>query len=191
MGRVQGVRCNATPRRGNWRTTAGKGPTFSTTAGKSNQPLRKARHRARFEQEIEALAVMRGIVAHGPRQRSEIEREIEARSANFYASFFLRQLQPDMLVLDCGCGTATITIGLAEALPAGTVIGIDLAKDSLAAARRYASVMGRENLFCAAAEGDGCRFPRRRSTRSFATPCSRRLAISRTLSLKSDASRNL
>ena len=64
------------------------------------------------------MAVMRGIVAHGPRQRSEIEREIEARSANFYASFFLRQLQPDMLVLDCGCGTATITIGLAEALPA-------------------------------------------------------------------------
>src|SRR6516162_6527672 len=36
-------------------------------------------------QEIEALAAMRGIVAHGPRQRSEIEREIEARSANFYA----------------------------------------------------------------------------------------------------------
>jgi ubiquinone/menaquinone biosynthesis C-methylase UbiE len=64
-----------------------------------------------------------------------------------YAGFFLRQLQPDMLVLDCGCDTATITIGLAEALPAGTVIGIDVAKDSLAAARRYASVMGRQNFF--------------------------------------------
>src|SRR6516165_8566656 len=110
-------------------------------------------------QEIEALAAMRGIVAHGPRQRSEIEREIEARSANFYAGFFLRQLNPDMLVLDCGCGTATITIGLAEALPAGTVIGIDLAKDSLAAARRYASVMGRQNLFCAAADGRQLPFP--------------------------------
>jgi SAM-dependent methyltransferase len=105
------------------------------------------------------LAAMRGIVAHGPRQRSEIEREIEARSANVYAGFFLRQLQPDMLVLDCGCGTATITIGLAEALPAGTVIGIDLAKDSLAAARRYASVMGRQNLFCVAADGRRLPFP--------------------------------
>ena len=105
------------------------------------------------------MAAMRGIAAHGPRQRSEIEREIEARSANFYAGFFLRQLNPDMLVLDCGCGTATITIGLAEALPAGTVIGIDLAKDSLAAARRYASVMGKQNLFCAAADGRQLPFP--------------------------------
>ena len=102
---------------------------------------------------------MRGIVADGPRQRSDIEREIEARSADVYAGFFLRQLQPDMLVLDCGCDTATITIGLAEALPAGTVIGIDLAKDSLAAARRYASVMGRQNLFCAAADGRRLPFP--------------------------------
>ena len=102
---------------------------------------------------------MRGIVADGPRQRSDIEREIEARSADVYAGFFLRQLQPDMLVLDCGCDTATITIGLAEALPAGTIIGIDLAKDSLAAARRYASVMGRQNLFCAAADGRRLPFP--------------------------------
>jgi SAM-dependent methyltransferase len=125
-----------------------------------NQPPGRRDTEARFEREIEALAAMRGIVvAHGPRQRSEIEREIEARSANVYAGFFLRQLQPDMLVLDCGCGTATITIGLAEALPAGTVIGIDLAKDSLAAARRYASVMGRQNLFCAAADLRRLPFP--------------------------------
>ena len=93
------------------------------------------------------------------RQRSEIEQEIDVRSANVYAGFFLRQLQPDMLVLDCGCGTATSTIGLAEALPAGTVIGIDLAKDSLAAARRYGSVMGRQNLFCAAADRRRLPFP--------------------------------
>src|SRR5262249_44036191 len=42
--KVQGVRCNATPLGGNWRTTAGKGSTFSTIGGKSNQPLGKARH---------------------------------------------------------------------------------------------------------------------------------------------------
>ena len=71
-----------------------------------NKPPGRRDTEARFEREIEALAAMRGIVvAHGPRQRSEIEREIEARSANVYAGFFLRQLQPDMLVLDCGCGT--------------------------------------------------------------------------------------
>jgi SAM-dependent methyltransferase len=124
-----------------------------------NQPPERRDTESRFEREIEAFAAVRGIVAHGPRQRSEIEREIEARSATVYAGFFLRQLQPDMLVLDCGCGTATITIGLAKALPVGTVIGIDLAKDSLAAARRHASVMGRQNLFCAAADGRRLPFP--------------------------------
>ena len=106
-----------------------------------------------------ACLCLRVSTKHRENQRSEIEREIQARGANVYAGFFLRQLQPDMLVLDCGCGTATIAIGLAEALPAGTVIGIDLAKDSLAAARRYASVMGRQNLFCAVADGRRLPFP--------------------------------
>jgi precorrin-6B methylase 2 len=52
-----------------------------------------------------------------------------------------------MVVLDCGCGTATITIGLAEALTAGRVVAVDLARDSLTAVRRNASAMGRDNLF--------------------------------------------
>ena len=41
---------------------------------------------------MQALAAMRGIVADGPRQRSDIEREIEARSADVYAGFFLRAI---------------------------------------------------------------------------------------------------
>jgi len=55
-----------------------------------------------------------------------------------------------MVVLDCGCGPATITIGLAAALPAGSVVGVDLAQDSLLAARRNACAIGRNNLACAA-----------------------------------------
>ena len=79
-------------------------------------------------------------------QRRRVESEIRARGADIYAGFFLRQLRPDMLVLDGGCGPATITIGLAEALPAGIVFGVDLAMDSVRAGRRNASAMGRENL---------------------------------------------
>jgi ubiquinone/menaquinone biosynthesis C-methylase UbiE len=86
------------------------------------------------------------------KQRRRVESEIRARGADVYAGFFLRHLRPDMLVLDCGCGTATITIGLAEALPAGGVVGVDLAKDSLSAARRNACTMGRNNLAWAAAD---------------------------------------
>jgi len=92
-------------------------------------------------------------------QRRRVECEIKARGAEVYAGFFLRQLRPDMVVLDCGCGTATITIGLAEALTAGQVVAVDLARDSLTTARRYASAMGRNNFVCAAADGRCLPFP--------------------------------
>ena len=51
------------------------------------------------------------------------EPAITARSATAYADFLLPHLQPNMVVLDCGCGSAAISIGLAEAVPAGQVIG--------------------------------------------------------------------
>jgi SAM-dependent methyltransferase len=93
------------------------------------------------------------------RQRREIEREIEARGAGVYADFFLRRLRPDMVVLDCGCGTATITIGLADAAPTGTVVGVDLARESVTEARRNAFAMGRDNLVCTVADGRRLPFP--------------------------------
>jgi ubiquinone/menaquinone biosynthesis C-methylase UbiE len=58
-----------------------------------------------------------------------------------------------MAVLDCGCGAATITIGLAEAVPTGQVVGVDLDKDSFAAARCYAASIGRNNLAYTVADG--------------------------------------
>jgi ubiquinone/menaquinone biosynthesis C-methylase UbiE len=58
-----------------------------------------------------------------------------------------------MLVLDCGCGEATISIGLSEAVPAGRVVGVDLDEEGLATARRYAASTGRGNLTLAVADG--------------------------------------
>jgi hypothetical protein len=57
-------------------------------------------------------------------RRDGIEAAIEARGADIYAGFFLPHLRPDMVILDCGCGEATISIGLSEAVPAGRVVGV-------------------------------------------------------------------
>lgn len=86
-------------------------------------------------------------------RRNRIESAIEARSADVYAGFLLPHLRPDMAILDCGCGKATIAMGLAEAVPAGWVVGADLEKDSLTTARRDAASLGLDNLACVAADG--------------------------------------
>jgi len=44
-------------------------------------------------------------------------------------------------------------MGLAEAVPAGRVVGVDVKTDSLMAARRYAASIGRTNLTWAVADG--------------------------------------
>jgi ubiquinone/menaquinone biosynthesis C-methylase UbiE len=58
-----------------------------------------------------------------------------------------------MAVLDCGCGEATITIGLAEAMPTGRVVAVDLARDIFAAARCHAASIGLNNLAFTVADG--------------------------------------
>ena len=82
-------------------------------------------------------------------RRGGIEAAIEARGADIYAGFFLPHLRPDMVILDCGCGEATISIGLSEAVPAGRVVGVDLDKHDIATARRYAASTERGNLVLA------------------------------------------
>ena len=84
--------------------------------------------------------------------RTRIETAIEARGADRYAGFLLPYFRPDMAVLDCGCGQATITIGLAEAVPIGLVVGVDLEKEGFAAARCYATSIGRRNIAFAVAD---------------------------------------
>jgi len=51
-----------------------------------------------------------------------------------------------MRLLDCGCGAATITIGLAEAVAPGEVVGIDLAPVQVERARALARERGLANL---------------------------------------------
>jgi SAM-dependent methyltransferase len=88
-----------------------------------------------------------------PQRDGQFEAAIKARSAEVYADFLLRHVHPDATILDCGCGKGTIAIGLAEAVPAGRVVAVDLAEDGLAHARRHAVSIGRANLGCMVADG--------------------------------------
>jgi 2-polyprenyl-3-methyl-5-hydroxy-6-metoxy-1,4-benzoquinol methylase len=49
-----------------------------------------------------------------------------SRSAEDSARFFLPYLRAGMRVLDCGCGPGSITVGLAQAVTPGEVVGIDV-----------------------------------------------------------------
>ena len=49
-----------------------------------------------------------------------------SRTATSHAAFFLPFLNSGMTLLDCGCGSGGITLGLAEACSPGQVIGIDI-----------------------------------------------------------------
>jgi ubiquinone/menaquinone biosynthesis C-methylase UbiE len=68
------------------------------------------------------------------------------RTAEEAAAFLLPELRPGMRLLDVGCGPGSITRGLAERLAPGEVVGLDLSRETLAAARQDAAARGLENL---------------------------------------------
>jgi len=77
------------------------------------------------------------------------DEQIKIRSAESYAGFFYPRLRRDDLVLDCGCGIGTITVGLAQFVPHGLVVGVDLGVDELQPAIGYLAQIGNEKVhFC-------------------------------------------
>ena len=58
--------------------------------------------------------------------QNDLQAATKLRGADVYADFLIPHLRADAMVLDCGCGTGTITLGLAEAVPEGHVVGVDL-----------------------------------------------------------------
>jgi ubiquinone/menaquinone biosynthesis C-methylase UbiE len=75
-----------------------------------------------------------------------VVRQHAQRTAGEAAAFLLPHLRPDMHLLDVGCGPGSITRGLAERLPAGQVVGLDLSRETLESARRDAAARGLMNL---------------------------------------------
>ena len=64
------------------------------------------------------------------------------RTAESHAAFFLPHLKRGMHLLDCGCGPGTITLGLAELLAPGEVVGTEIEHSHVALARENASRLG-------------------------------------------------
>jgi SAM-dependent methyltransferase len=57
------------------------------------------------------------------------------RTAQTHATFLLPRLRPGLRVLDCGCGPGSITLGLAEWVAPGEVVGMDCEASQLDLAR--------------------------------------------------------
>jgi len=68
------------------------------------------------------------------------------RTASGELGFLLPHLVPGMSILDCGCGPGSITIGLAEIVAPGPVVGLDIEPRQLEAARRLATERAVSNI---------------------------------------------
>ena len=72
--------------------------------------------------------------------------ELPRSTADRKLAFFLPHLQPGMRVLDGGCGPGWMTLGLAEAVQPGEVVGVDLDGKQSREARAAAAQRGLGNV---------------------------------------------
>ena len=83
---------------------------------------------------------------YSQRDNPAYKAELAKRTAARDAAFLLPYLCPGMRLLDVGCGPGTITLGLAEAVASGEVIGIDLEPAQIEEARAVATERGVTNV---------------------------------------------
>lgn len=68
------------------------------------------------------------------------------RTAEANAAFFLPYLSSGMSLLDCGCGSGSITVGLAERVAPGQVTGVDVGESVVEAAQIHANDLSVANV---------------------------------------------
>jgi SAM-dependent methyltransferase len=68
-----------------------------------------------------------------------------SRTAERVAGFLLPHLRAGMRLLDCGCGPGSISVGLAQVVAPGEVVGIDIEAGQVEAARARAHEHGVSN----------------------------------------------
>jgi ubiquinone/menaquinone biosynthesis C-methylase UbiE len=64
------------------------------------------------------------------------------RTLESHGAFFIPYLRPGMAVLDCGCGQGSITLGIAEKVSDGTVVGVDISESQVELGRQSAAERG-------------------------------------------------
>ena len=94
---------------------------------------------------------------YSQRDNPGFEAWIATRKADQEAAFFLPHLRPGMQVRDVGCGPGSITLGLAEVVAPGEVVGIDIQPSQVQRARDLACERGIANVRFEV--GDGTRLP--------------------------------
>ena len=62
------------------------------------------------------------------------------------ATLFTPHLRPGMRVLDCGCGPGSITVGFAQRVAPGEVVGLDIRPEAVEQARALAEERGVANV---------------------------------------------
>lgn len=68
------------------------------------------------------------------------------RSFDSHGQFFSAYLGPGLSVLDCGCGPGSITLGIAERVFPGRVVGIDFGPSQIARAAAAAATISQTNV---------------------------------------------
>ena len=77
---------------------------------------------------------------------ANVQRSYTNRDAVQVADFLVPRLSEGMSVLDCGCGPGPITLGFAEIVSPGRVVGIDIEPTMIDEANVLASDSGLDNL---------------------------------------------
>jgi len=81
-------------------------------------------------------------MTYSQRDNPAIEAWFARRTAAREAAFFIPYLHRGMQVLDVGCGPGSITLGMAEVVAPGEVVGIDLQPTQIEQARALAVERG-------------------------------------------------
>jgi ubiquinone/menaquinone biosynthesis C-methylase UbiE len=68
-----------------------------------------------------------------------------SRNARTHAAFFVPHLRPGMTLLDCGCGPGTVTLGFAEIVAPGQVVGTDIEQSQMDLATKNAAAKQVDN----------------------------------------------
>jgi ubiquinone/menaquinone biosynthesis C-methylase UbiE len=83
---------------------------------------------------------------YGPGYRPKLVSQHNSRTASRDAGFALPFISNPKIIVDCGCGRGSITIGLAELFPEAQVIGFDIGEEVIAAARSDAEAAALGNI---------------------------------------------
>ncbi|MFL6566393.1 MAG: methyltransferase domain-containing protein [Burkholderiales bacterium] len=86
------------------------------------------------------------VETYTPGHSENVSHFMARRTLATHGAFFVPHLRPGLSLLDCGCGPASITLGIAARLDPGEVVGIDFAPDQIAHARQAAAREGRRNI---------------------------------------------